>query len=166
MFGPEDDFFNKFGAMAQMLPALPLLGGGHTKFQPAFVGDVAEAIARAVDGEAKAGTTYELGGPEVRTFKELMEFVLDITERRRFLIPLPFGLAKFKAAFLQLMPTPLLTRDQVEQLKADNVVSATAEAERRTLRGLGIEPVAMATIVPSYLWRFRKTGQFKTGRFA
>ena len=171
MFGPEDSFFNKFAAMAQLLPALPLIGGGATKFQPVFVGDVAEAIARAVDGEAKTGTikpgaVYELGGPEVRTFKQLMEFVLETTERRRFLIPLPFGLAKFKAMFLQLLPTPLLTTDQVEQLKVDNVVSAAAETEARTLRALGIEPTAMATIVPSYLWRFRKAGQFKTGRFA
>jgi uncharacterized protein YbjT (DUF2867 family) len=166
MFGPDDDFFNKFAAMARMLPALPLLGSGHTKFQPVFVGDVAEAIARAVDGEAKAGTIYEMGGPEVRTFKQLMEYVLETTERRRFLVPLPFGLARFKAMFLQLMPTPLLTQDQVEQLKVDNVVSAAAEAEGRTLRALGIEPTAIATIVPSYLWRFRKTGQFKTGRFA
>ena len=97
MFGPEDDFFNKFAAMARILPALPLIGGGATKFQPVFVGDVAEAIARAVDGKAKAGTTYELGGPEVRTFKELMEYVLEVTERRRFLIPLPFPLAKLQA---------------------------------------------------------------------
>ena len=166
MFGPEDGFFNKFAAMARVLPALPLVGGGHTKFQPVFVGDVAEAIARAVDGEARAGAVYELGGPEVRTFKQLMEFVLETTERRRFLIPLPFGLARFQARFLQLMPTPLLTTDQVEQLKTDNIVSAAAQADGRTLRALGIEPVAIATIVPSYLWRFRKTGQFKTGRFA
>ena len=166
MFGPEDGFFNKFAAMARMLPALPLVGGGLTRFQPVFVGDVAEAIARAVDGEARAGAVYELGGPEVRTFKQLMEFVLETTERRRFLVPLPFGLARFQARFLQLMPTPLLTTDQVEQLRADNIVSPAAEADGRTLRGLGIEPVAIATIVPSYLWRFRKTGQFKTGRFA
>ena len=95
-----------------------------------------------------------------------MQYVLETTERRRFLVPLPFGLAKFQAMFLQLMPTPLLTQDQVEQLKVDNVVSAAAEAEGRTLRALGIEPTAVATIVPSYLWRLRKTGQFKTGRFA
>src|SRR5882757_9762058 len=131
MFGPEDDFFNKFAAMARILPALPLIGGGETRFQPVFVGDVAEAIARAVDGEAKTGTIYELGGPEVRTFKQLMEFVLETTERRRFLIPLPFGLAKFSAAFLRLLPTPLLTPDQVEQLKVDNVVSVAAEADGR-----------------------------------
>jgi len=167
MFGPEDDFFNKFGAMARMSPALPLIGGGETKFQPVFVGDVAEMIARAVDGEAKGGTTYEIGGPEVRTFKELMRFVLDTTERRRLLVPLPFGLAKLVGTFAQLSPVkPLITPDQVEQLKVDNIVSAAAIAEGRTIGALGIEPVAMETIVPSYLWRFRKTGQFKTGRFA
>jgi NADH dehydrogenase len=166
MFGPEDNFFNKFAAMARLLPALPLVGGGETKFQPVFVGDVAEAIARAVDGEAKAGATYETGGPEVRTFKQLMEYVLQVTERRRFLIPLPFGLAKFQATFLQYLPTPPLTPDQVELLKSDNVVSPAAERDGRTLHGLGIVPTAMEVIVPSYLWRFRKTGQFKTGRFA
>ena len=166
MFGPEDDFFNKFAAMARMLPALPLVGGGTTQFQPVFVGDVAEAIARAVDGDARPGTVYELGGTEVRTFKELMAFVLETTERRRFLIPIPFALARLQAMVLQFMPKPLLTPDQVELLKTDNVVSPAAATEGRTLRGLGIEPTAMETIVPSYLWRFRKTGQFRTGRFA
>jgi uncharacterized protein YbjT (DUF2867 family) len=166
MFGPEDDFFNKFAAMARIMPALPLIGGGMTKFQPVFVGDVAEAIARAVEGKTKDGTVYELGGPEVRTFKELMQYVLDVTERSRLLIRLPFALAKFQATFLQLLPKPLLTPDQVELLKTDNIVSAVAEAEGRTLSGLGIEPVAMESIVPSYLWRFRKTGQFRTGRLA
>jgi NADH dehydrogenase len=166
MFGPEDDFFNKFAAMARILPALPLIGGGDTKFQPVFVGDVAEAIARAVDGEARAGTVYEAGGPEVRTFKELMQYVLKVTERRRLLVPIPFPLARLKATFLQYLPKPLLTPDQVELLKTDNVVSPQAGAEGRTLAGLGISPTAMEVIVPSYLWRFRKTGQFKTGRFA
>jgi NADH dehydrogenase len=131
-----------------------------------FVGDVAEAIARAVDGAAKAGSTYEVGGPEVQTFKELMVYVLEVTERRRFLIPLPFPLAKFQATFLQYLPTPLLTPDQVELVKTDNVVSPAAEHEGRTLAALGIAPTAMEVIVPSYLWRFRKTGQFRTGRFA
>jgi uncharacterized protein YbjT (DUF2867 family) len=166
MFGPEDDFFNKFAAIARVSPALPLIGGGQTRFQPVFVGDVAEAIARAVDGRATPGTIYELGGPEIRTFKQLMEYVLATIERRRLLIPLPFGLAKLQASLLQFLPKPLLTPDQVELLKSDNVVSATAEVEARTLRGLGIEPTAMEVIVPSYLWRFRKTGQFRTGRFA
>jgi len=166
IFGPEDAFFNKFAAMARMLPALPLIGGGETKFQPVFVGDVAEAIARAVDGDAKAGAIYEVGGPEVRTFKQLMEYVLEVTERPRFLISLPFPLARLQATFLQYLPKPLLTPDQVELLKTDNVVSQAAEAEGRTLAALGITPTAMEVIVPSYLWRFRKTGQFKTGRFA
>ena len=166
MFGPEDDFFNKFAAMARILPALPLVGGGETKFQPVFVGDVAEAIARAVDGDARAGATYELGGPEVRTFKQLMEYVLEVTERRRLLIPVPFALAKLNATFLQYLPKPLLTPDQVELLKADNVVSEAAQQDGRTLQALGITPSSMAVIVLSYLWRFRKTGQFKSGRFA
>src|SRR3954471_18591448 len=143
MFGPEDDFFNKLAAVARVLPALPLVGGGETKFQPVFVGDVAEAIARAVDGDAKAGAVYELGGPEVRTFKQLMEYVLEVTERRRLLVPLPFGLAKLQANFLQYLPKPLLTPDQVELLKADNVVTAAAERDSRTLQALGITPTAM-----------------------
>jgi uncharacterized protein YbjT (DUF2867 family) len=178
MFGPEDDFFNKFAGLARVLPALPLIGGGHTRFQPVFVGDVAEAIARAVESQAISepsdavlrtampGATYELGGPEVRTFKELMEYVLATIERRRLLIPVPFALAKLKATFLQFLPKPPLTPDQVEMLKYDNVVSAEAMADGRTLEALGIEPTAMESIVPSYLWRFRKTGQFKAGRFA
>jgi NADH dehydrogenase len=166
MFGPEDNFFNKFAAMARALPALPLIGGGETRFQPVFVGDVAEAIARAVEGDAKPGTIYEAGGPEVLSFKALMEYVLSVTERRRLLIPLPFALAKLKATFLQYLPKPLLTPDQVEMLKTDNVVSPAAQAEGRTLSALGIEPTAMESIVPTYLWRFRKTGQFKAGRFA
>ena len=161
VFGPEDDFFNRFGAMARMSPVLPLVGGGETKFQPVFVGDVAQAIAKAVGGGAKGGTIYELGGPEVRSFKELMVYVLSVTERRRLLVPLPFALARLQAFFLQFMPTPLLTPDQVELLRADNVVSGAAIDERRTLAGLGIEPAAMEAIVPSYLWRFRKTGQFR-----
>jgi NADH dehydrogenase len=165
LFGPEDDFFNKFAALARIAPALPLIGGGATRFQPAYVGDVAEAIALAVDGQAKAGTTYELGGPEVFTFKELMEFVLATVERRRLLVPLPFFAAKLKASFLQLMTKPLLTPDQVELLRSDNVVSNEASAQGRTLEGLGIAPHAVAGIVPTYLWRFRKTGQFQ-GRVA
>ena len=161
MFGPEDDFFNRFAFMARFLPALPLIGGGETRFQPVFVGDVAEAIARAVDGNAKPATTYELGGPEVRTFKQLMEYVLAVTERKRLLVPLPFALAKFQAQFLQYLPKPPLTPDQVELLKSDNVVSEAAAREGRTLKGLGIDATAMETVVPTYLWRFRKAGQFK-----
>lgn len=166
MFGPEDSFFNKFAAMARLLPALPLIGGGETLFQPVFVGDVAEAIARAVDGNAQPGTTYELGGPEVRSFKQLMEYMLATIERKRLLIPLPFAIAKLQAQLLQYAPKPLVTPDQVELLKQDNVVSDAATRERRTLKGLGIEATAMEIVVPSYLWRFRKTGQFKVGGLA
>jgi uncharacterized protein YbjT (DUF2867 family) len=161
VFGPEDDFFNRFAAMARLSPLLPLVGGGHTRFQPVFVGDVAEAIARAAAGEAAGGTTYELGGPEVKTFRELMEFVLATTGRRRLLVPLPFPLAAFQATFLQLLPKPLLTPDQVKLLQVDNVVSSEAERERRTLPALGIAPATIEAIVPTYLWRFRKHGQFQ-----
>jgi NADH dehydrogenase len=162
VFGPEDDFFNRFAALARLLPALPLIGGGETKLQPVFVGDVAAAIADAVDGKANAGTTYELGGPDVKTFKELMQYTLSVIERRRLLLPIPFGIAKLQAAFLQFMPTTPLTPDQVELLRSDNVVSDAAAREDRTLEGLGITPTAMAAVIPSYLWRFRKTGQFRS----
>ncbi len=161
VFGPEDDFFNRFGSLARFLPALPLVGGGHTKFQPVYVGDVAEAVLAAVEGRTKPGTIYELGGPQVKTFKEILEYVLATIGRRRLLVPLPFAIAQLQAFFLQFLPKPLLTPDQVELLKHDNVVSEEAVREGRTLPGLGIEPTAMEAIVPSYLWRFRKTGQFK-----
>jgi len=165
VFGPEDDFFNRFASLARFMPALPLVGGGATRFQPVFVGDVATAIADTVDGKARAGKMYELGGPDVRSFKELMQFTLATIERQRLLVPLPFALAKFKAAFLQYLPKPPLTPDQVELLRTDNVVSDLAKREGRTLEGLGIVPTSFAAIVPSYLWRFRKTGQFR-GRVA
>jgi uncharacterized protein YbjT (DUF2867 family) len=161
VFGPEDDFFNKFGSLARFVPALPLVGGGHTRFQPVFAGDVASAVAAAIEGRAEAGRIYELGGPEAKSFKELMQFVLATIERRRLLLPIPFWLATLQASMLQLMPKPLLTPDQVELLRGDIVVSDAAKREGRTLEALGIEPVAMEIIVPSYLWRFRKTGQFK-----
>ena len=161
VFGPEDDFFNRFAALARMSPVLPLIGGGHTRFQPIFVGDVAEAVAQAVDGNARAGTIYELGGPEIRTFRELMQYVLATIGRKRPLVPLPFFAAKLKAMLLQFAPAPLtLTGDQVELLRTDNVVSDAAKANGRTLAGLGIEPEPLEAIVPAYLWRFRKTGQF------
>ena len=161
VFGPEDDFFNKFAAIARFAPALPLIGGGHTLFQPVFAGDVASAVAAAIEGRAKAGQVYELGGPQVQSFKQLMQFMLATIGRRRLLVPIPFALAKLQASILQLMPKPLLTPDQVELLRGDIVVSDEAKREGRTLEALGIDPIAMATIVPSYLWRFRKTGQFK-----
>jgi uncharacterized protein YbjT (DUF2867 family) len=160
VFGPEDDFFNRFASLARMAPALPLPGGGHTRFQPVFAGDVAEAIAKAVDGDTKPGATYELGGPDVRTFKELMEFTLATIQRRRLLVPVPFALLKLQAALLQFLPKPPLTPDQVELLKRDNVVSDDAKRDARMLEALGIVPESMAAIVPTYLWRFRKSGQF------
>ena len=161
VFGPEDDFFNRFAAMARLLPALPLVGGGHTRFQPVFAGDVASAVVAAVEGRTTPGATYELGGPSVRTFKELMEFVLAATERKRLLLPVPFRLAAVQAFFLQFLPKPLLTPDQVELLRSDNVVSEQAVLEGRTLAALGIDPSAIEVIVPPYLERFRRTGQFK-----
>lgn len=160
IFGPEDTFFNRFAGLAQMSPVLPLIGGGETKFQPVFVGDVAQAVLAAVEGRLKAGTIYELGGPSVKTFRELMEFVLATTGRKRLLLPLPFGLARLKAKFLQLLPNPLLTVDQVELLRHDNVVSEAAKADSRTLEALGILPQSVEAVVPTYLWRFRKQGQF------
>jgi uncharacterized protein YbjT (DUF2867 family) len=163
LFGPEDDFFNKFAAIARLSPALPLVGGGHTLFQPVFAGDVAGAVVAAIEGRAEDAHTYELGGPEVKSFKALMQFVLATIERKRLLVPIPFALAKLQASFLQLMPKPLLTPDQVELLRRDSIVSDEAKREGRTFEALGIDPVAMATVVPSYLWRFRKSGQFGQG---
>lgn len=175
VFGPEDDFFNRFAAMARLSPALPLIGGGETKFQPVYVGDVAEAVAVALGGEAGAGEPYELGGPAVRSFRELMAYVCAVTGRPRLLVPIPFSMARFPAAATEIASTLLLgafpktfaiTRDQVKMLEVDNIVSAAAQSGGRTLQGLGIEPHAMESVVPSYLYRFRKTGQFDRGRIA
>ena len=160
VFGPEDGFFNKFAAIARLAPALPLIGGGATRFQPVFVGDVAAAIVMALEDKAKPGTTYELGGPEVKSFRELMELLLAEIGRRRLLVPIPFAIARLQAFFLELLPNPLLTRDQVILLERDNVVAAEAEREGRTLKALGISPTALAAVLPSYLGRFRKAGQF------
>jgi NADH dehydrogenase len=160
IFGPEDSFFNRFASIARFSPALPLIGGGHTRFQPVFAGDVARAVVAGLEGAARTGQIYELGGPEVRSFKELMRFMLAVIERRRLLVPIPFPIAKAQASLLQLLPKPLLTPDQVELLRADNVVSEPAQREGRTLGALGMDPVAMESVVPSYLWRFRKAGQF------
>ena len=160
VFGPEDDFFNRFAELAGIAPALPLIGGGHTRFQPVYVGDVAEAAAKAVTGEAGPGTVYELGGSAVLTFRELMELMFRFTHRKRLLVPLPFGIARVQAAILQLLPKPMLTVDQVRLLEADNVVSEAAITDGRTLEGLGIDAHALETILPTYLWRFRPAGQF------
>ena len=166
IFGPEDQFFNRFANLARFTPALPLIGGGETKFQPVYVGDVAEAALKALDGKAKPGTVYELGGPETRSFKALLEYILTVTGRKRLLLPLPFALAKFKASILECLPGKLLTVDQVILLETDNVVSAAAKAEGRTLEGLGIEPTSFEAIVPTYLYAFREHGQFASAKAA
>ena len=158
VFGPEDDFFNRFASMARMAPALPLVGGGKTRFQPVFVGDVAAAIATALESEAARGRTYELGGPTVYSFRELLEIMLKQIGRKRLLLPLPFGVASFMAFFLQLAPKPQLTPDQVKLLKRDNVVAPTAQ----TLADLGITPTSVEVGIPAYLWRYRAKGQYAT----
>jgi NADH dehydrogenase len=162
VFGPEDQFTNRFAALARISPALPLIGGGLTKMQPVYVGDVAAAVADAVDGKAKSGATYELGGPEVLTMREIMQIILQTTDRNRMLVSLPFGLAKLQAAFLQFAPGAMkLTPDQVALLRSDNVVSDAAKSAGLTLEGLGITPDSMEAVVPQYLWRFRAAGQFQ-----
>lgn len=164
VIGPEDDFFNKFADMSRFAPALPLIGGGGTLFQPVFVGDVAEVVARGVDGKLEAGTIYELGGPEAKSFKALLEMMLKETRRKRFLVSLPFWTAGIIATFAQLMPKPALTRDQLRLLKKHNVVSDAAHAEGRTLEGLGIQPQAIEAVIGGYLWSYRETGQYEANR--
>jgi uncharacterized protein YbjT (DUF2867 family) len=162
VFGPEDEFTNRFAALARLSPALPLIGGGTTRMQPVYVGDVATAIADAVDGKAKAGATYELGGPEVLTMREIIETIQQITDRDRMLLSLPFGLAKLQSILLQFAPGALkLTPDQVELLRSDNVVSDAAKSAKLTLEGLGITPDSLEAVAPNYLWRFRPAGQFQ-----
>jgi NADH dehydrogenase len=162
VFGPEDQFTNRFAALARMSPVVPLIGGGVTRVQPVYVGDVATAIADAVDGKAKEGATYELGGPEVLSLREIIETILAIAERDRMLVSLPFALAKLQSLILQFAPGALkLTPDQVEMLYTDNVVSQAAKDAGLTLEGLGITPDSLEAIAPQYLWRFRAAGQFQ-----
>jgi NADH dehydrogenase len=158
VFGPEDDFFNRFASMARFTPALPLIGGGKTRFQPVFVGDVASAIATSLTSEAARGKTFELGGPTVYSFKELLQIVCREIGRKRLLVPLPFGLALFQSFFLQMMPKPMLTPDQVRLLQHDNVVSPTA----LTLADLGITPNSVEAELPSYLWRYCAKGEYSS----
>lgn len=160
VFGPEDDFFNRFAAMAGMAPALPLVAGGTTRFQPVFVGDVADAVGAVADGKARPGTVYELGGPRIESFKALLELMMEETGRRRLLMPLPASLAKLMGRMTGWLPKPPITVDQVKLLAHDNVVSDAAISEGRTLKGLGIDPTPMETVLPAYLVRFRKGGQF------
>ena len=145
--GPEDGFFNRFAAMAKILPALPLIGGGLTRFQPVYVGDVADAVIAGLTRPDAVGRTYELGGPRVYTFRELLEYLLRLLGRRRALLPLPWGIASLQARLLELLPNPPLTRDQVELLRRDNVVAADAAG----LAELGIEATPIELIVPSYI---------------
>lgn len=159
VFGPEDAFFNRFAGMARMLPFLPVVGAS-TRFQPVYVGDVADAVALAVDGAARPGTVYELGGPEVDTFEGLMERMLRIIERPRPIIAMPQRVAELQARVFEVLPKPPLTLDQIKLLAIDNVVSDTAVADGRTLAGLGLNPSALDAILPSYLWRYRKHGQY------
>ena len=160
LFGQDDGFFNLMGALTKWFPILPLIGG-NTRFQPAFVGDVAEAIAMAAEGLVRPGRIYELGGPQVETYRDLMERVKRETQRNRPLLPLPDSIARLMAIPFSFLPMrPLITKDQVALLGVDNVVSDDAIREKRTFAAFGIDPTSMDTILPTYLWRFRKHGQF------
>jgi len=152
VFGPEDDFFNRFGAMACLLPALPLIGGGMTRFQPVYVGDVGDAALASLERPEALGKTYELGGPKAYSFRELMELLLREIGRKRALVNLPYGLASFEARFLECLPNPPLTRDQVKLLQRDTVVSPGTPG----LAELGIVPTALELVLPTYLDRFRR----------
>ncbi len=159
VFGPEDDFFNRFAQMASISPALPLIGGGHTRFQPVYVGDLAEAIAQGAASGAHAGKTFELGGPAVYSFKDLLEFILLETGRKRFLANLPFPLAELLGALGDIVApvlAPPITSDQVNSLKVDNVPSGALPG----LEAFGVKPRSIEAIVPTYLYRFRKGGQY------
>lgn len=161
IFGSGDGFFNFMGTLARWFPVLPLIGG-KTRFQPIYVGDVADAFAAAAEGVVKTGRIYELGGPEIATYRELMQRVLRETGRSNPLIPTPAAIGKLLAAPFALLPfPPLITADQVDQLQIDNVVSDAAIKEKRTLAAFGIEPTPMDAILPTYLWRFRRNGQFE-----
>jgi len=164
VFGPEDMFFNQFAWLARMLPVLPLISWGTTKFQPVYVGDVAAAFGKVLDGEVPAGVTYELGGPQVKTYKQCLEQIVEVVGRKRLLLPWPAPLAKFDAWFLQMLPKPLLTIDQVRLLETDIIVSDAAIAEQRTLDGMDISATTLAAVLPTYLYRFREHGQFQSHR--
>jgi len=160
IFGKADSFFNLMGSLARILPAMPLVAG-ETRFQPVYVGDVAEALLLAAEGRVKTGRVYELGGPDIETHRQLLGRILREAGRERPMVPVPAGLAKFGATLLSVLPfRPLITPDQVELLRVDNVVSEAATREKRTLAAFGIAPTSMDTILPTYMWRFRKNGQF------
>lgn len=163
VFGPEDTFFNRFAAMARAAPMLPLIGGGRTRFQPVYVGDVAAAVRAVCEGKGEPGQIYELGGPEVQTFRQILDRTQQWTGRERCYLRLPFLIAKLGAALTAPLPNSLrpLTADQVSMLRADCVVSEAAAKEGRTLAGLGIMgPHAMETVVPVYLEQYKPKGQY------
>lgn len=155
VFGPEDSFFNRFAAMARYLPALPLIGGGETKFQPVYVDDVAAAIVAALTRLDAVGQTYDIAGPVVFSLKQLFALLLHVIGRRRMLVTLPFGLASLEAFFLELLPHPLLTRDQVRMLRRD----AVARPGMPGLAALGIDPQVLELVLPAYLDRYRRPGR-------
>jgi NADH dehydrogenase len=159
LFGPEDQFFNRFAALARVFPLMPLIGG-KTRFQPVYVADVARAAVASLSGRAFSGAIYELGGPHIYSFRQILEKIGEWTEHRRAMLPIPFWVAKLQALFLQLLPGAPLTVDQVRLLQRDNIVSEEAIRDARTLDGLGIEPRAVEAIVPGYLRRFRPRGEF------
>ncbi len=152
VFGPEDDFFNRFAAIARLAPALPLVGGGRTRFQPVYVGDVARAVSGVAGDRGGTGGTWELGGPQVLEFRELMALLLEEIDRRRPLVPVPFALASCLAPALGLLPSPPLTPDQVRLLRCDNVVSG----DHPGLDDLGIRATALRSVLPGYLRRYRR----------
>lgn len=162
VFGPEDAFFNRFAALARISPVVPLFGGGHNRFQPAYVADVAEAVFRALTTHGPRGGTFELGGPRVYTFRDLMALILRETGRDRVLMPLPFALADLIGIAGDIVAwfglPPALTRDQARLLRVDNVVTGDG------FEALGIQPTAAEVIVPGYLDRFRATGRFRRSR--
>jgi NADH dehydrogenase len=160
VFGPEDSLFNRFAGLARMAPAMPLIGGGGTKFMPVYVGDIAEAVGRLIDQGIASGRVYELGGPEVMTLKEIISYTLKVTGRNRLLVNLPWAAASALGSLMGILPRPQITADQVELLKKDNLVSDEARREGRTFEALGIKPSGVEAIVPSYLYRYRKAGQF------
>lgn len=174
VFGPGDSFFNRFAALARVFPVLPI-ACADSRFQPVYAGDVAEAVAQAVDGAVEGGRIYELGGPGIYSFRELLAYVLEVTERKRIIAAMPPALARLQASITEtldrftfgLMPDEIvLTRDQLLMLEDDNVVSPQAEAEGRTFAALGITPTSLEAIVPGYLKRFRKHGQYEKRKTA
>ena len=165
-FGPEDHFFNRFAALMRLAPGVfPSFGGGRTRFQPVYVGDIAGAVANALANDATAGKTYELGGPVVYSFKELLQYIAKTTARDPLLLPIPFWMLSLGAAMTGWVPGAPITYDQSKLLRVDNVVKNGRDAASvGTIADLGIAPTAVEAIVPSYLWAYRATGQYAEAR--